>query len=79
MQAARSALENNQSDLAASIRTEIFGRRPVGDDVAILTIGFAAGETTRMTFAADSAQGAVVSRLTGSRPPGERAELGAAA
>lgn len=79
MQAARTALENNQRDLAASIRTEIFGRHPVGDDVAILTIGFAAGETTRMTFAADSTQGAVVSRLTGARPPDERARLGAVA
>jgi serine phosphatase RsbU (regulator of sigma subunit) len=80
MQAARTALENNQSDLAASIRTEIFGGRPVGDDVAILTIGFASGETTRMTFAADSAQGAVVSRLSPfADPPARATELGIAA
>jgi len=80
VQAARTALEKNVSDLAASIRTEIFGLRPVGDDVAILTIGFAAGETTRMTFAARNAQGAVVSgRAGGAGPASTQAEFGAAA
>ncbi len=61
VQAAANALQNNASDLAATIRAEIFGRRSVGDDVAILTIGFSAGETTRMTFVSDGAKGSVVS------------------
>ncbi len=80
VQAARTALENSERDLAASIRTEIFGGRPVGDDVAILTIGFAAGETTRMTFAASKARGTVVSGAGGgAEPASPRRELGAVA
>ncbi len=63
MQAAAAALENNDSDLAFAIRAEIFGTRPVGDDVAILTIGFTPGETARMTFVADNSQGAIINHV----------------
>jgi len=79
VQAARTALEKNVTDLAASIRTEIFGRRQVGDDVAILTIGFAPGETTRMTFAADNTHGTVVSGPRGVGPKPSPASFGVAA
>jgi len=79
VQAARRALENNVTDLAASIRTEIFGGRQVGDDVAILTIGFAPGETTRMTFASNNAQGTVISGARGVGPVPSSGSLGAAA
>jgi hypothetical protein len=79
VQAARRALENKAVDLAASIRTEIFGRRQVGDDVAILTIGFAAGETTRMTFASDNAQGSVISTVRRGWQGSSFARRGAAA
>jgi serine phosphatase RsbU (regulator of sigma subunit) len=80
MQAAKTALEKNAPDLAATIRAQIFGKRAVGDDVAILTIGFASGETTRMTFVSDGSQGAVVSGPAGGGSGGPQASnLGTAA
>lgn len=48
--------EQVELDPAAFIHRAIFGGRPVGDDVAILTIGFATGQELGVLIWADKAQ-----------------------
>lgn len=56
LEAAAKAMQQNVKEAATFIHNAIFADRPVGDDVAILTIGFAAEPATGLTITADRAQ-----------------------
>ncbi|MDQ2909253.1 MAG: SpoIIE family protein phosphatase [Candidatus Eremiobacteraeota bacterium] len=61
--AAGQAASRSDGDPATIIHDAIFQGRPVGDDVAILTIGFADNRRAGLTISADSAQQAFMGRL----------------
>jgi serine phosphatase RsbU (regulator of sigma subunit) len=61
--AAAGAYEAHVEDVASFIHRTIFEGRPVGDDVAILTIGFAIDDLQPVRITADDAQSAFVGRL----------------
>jgi serine phosphatase RsbU (regulator of sigma subunit)/CHASE3 domain sensor protein len=61
--AAAGAAEQQADDTASFIHQTIFDGRPVGDDVAILTISFATGAGAGMRISADDAQSAFTGRL----------------
>lgn len=63
--AAGQAARRADADPATIIHNAIFQGRPVGDDVAILTIGFADDRTSGLTISADHAQQAFTGRLAG--------------
>jgi serine phosphatase RsbU (regulator of sigma subunit)/CHASE3 domain sensor protein len=65
IEAAAGAAEHRSEDTASYIHQTIFNGRPVGDDVAILTISFATGATNGMRISADDAQSGFVGRLGG--------------
>lgn len=56
-------------DLATFIHDAVFDGRSIGDDVAILTIGFAAEPAAGFRISADGSQAAFTGRLTGSPEP----------
>jgi CHASE3 domain sensor protein len=57
----------HHTDVASRIHKTIFTGRPVGDDVAILTIGFAESGARGFDVSADSVQTAFAGRIGGSR------------
>jgi CHASE3 domain sensor protein len=61
--AAAGAAAENVDDTASYIHATIFAGRPVGDDVAILTIGFTADAATGVRISADDSQSAFTGRL----------------
>jgi serine phosphatase RsbU (regulator of sigma subunit) len=61
--AAAGAAEAGANDPASFIHKTIFAGRAVGDDVAILTIGFADDASTGLRISADDAQSAFTGRL----------------
>jgi len=63
IEAAAGAAEQRVDDTASFIHKTIFDGRAVGDDVAILTISFAAETATGLRISADDAQSAFVGRL----------------
>ena len=63
LEAAAGAAAQHSEDPASFIHHTIFQGRPVGDDVAILTIGFAADTVTAVRISADDAQSAFSGRL----------------
>jgi hypothetical protein len=69
--AAAEASERVGEDPATVIHNAIFGGRAVGDDVAILTIGFSKDPASGLEISADNAQTAFAGRLAkpGSAPP----------
>ena len=69
--------ERDRADLAAYIHEAIFGGRPAGDDVAILTVGFAANPAQGLTLSADKAQTGFTGRIGRTAEAGRRApEMG---
>jgi len=66
--AAGEAAQRSDVDPASIIHNAIFQGRPVGDDVAILTIGFSDDRRAGLTISADSAQQAFAGRLAGKTP-----------
>ncbi len=68
--AAAAAAELGVADPASFIHETIFQGRAVGDDVAILTIGFETDSATGVRISADDAQSAYVGRLGRSLPAG---------
>ncbi len=65
--AAAEAAKRVDGDPATIIHNAIFQGRTVGDDVAILTIGFADDGASGLTVSADNAQQAFAGRLAGKR------------
>ncbi len=63
--AAAEAAKRSDADPATIIHNAIFAGRPVGDDVAILTIGFSDDRAAGLTISADHAQQAFTGRLAG--------------
>ena len=61
-----------EQEAASVIHDAIFAGRAVGDDVAILTIGFSADPTTGLTISADNSQAAFSGRVA--RPAPARLE-----
>jgi serine phosphatase RsbU (regulator of sigma subunit)/CHASE3 domain sensor protein len=61
--AAAGAAAENVDDTASYIHATIFAGRPVGDDVAILTIGFTADAATGVRISADDSQSAFTGRI----------------
>jgi hypothetical protein len=66
--AAAEAARLGPLDPATFIHNAVFDGREIGDDVAILTIGFAADPAVGMRISADRAQAAFTGRLAGSAP-----------
>ena len=60
--------ERGVDDTASFIHETIFAGRPVGDDVAILTISFASNESRAVRISADDAQSSFVGRLGRANP-----------
>ncbi len=67
LEAAAQAVDRRDADAATVIHNAIFQGRPVGDDVAILTIGFADDAASGLRISADSAQQAFTGRLAAKR------------
>ncbi len=63
LKAAGGAADASGSDAASVIHNAIFAGKPVGDDVAILTIGFAANPAEGLTISADNAATAFKGRM----------------
>jgi serine phosphatase RsbU (regulator of sigma subunit) len=63
IEAAAGAAEARVDDPASFIHKTIFKGRPVGDDVAILTIGFAVDSSTALRISADDSQSAFSGRF----------------
>jgi serine phosphatase RsbU (regulator of sigma subunit) len=70
--AAAAAAEAQPPDPATFIRNAVFAGRDVGDDVAILTIGFAADPAVGLRISADRAQAAFSGRVGRLPQPGEQ-------
>ena len=72
LEAATKAMNQSGVEAATYIHNAIFDGRAVGDDVAILTIGFAVAPATGLVISADSAQTAFSSRMgrTANTPQG---------
>jgi serine phosphatase RsbU (regulator of sigma subunit)/CHASE3 domain sensor protein len=68
IEAAAGAAQQRVDDTATFIHKTIFAGRPVGDDVAILTISFATDAATGLRISADDAQSAFIGRLGRSLP-----------
>jgi CHASE3 domain sensor protein len=66
--AAAEAARLGPLDPATFIHNAVFDGREIGDDVAILTIGFAAEPAVGVRISADRAQAAFTGRLAGSAP-----------
>ena len=66
--AAAEAAKRSDVDPATIIHNAIFEGRPVGDDVAILTIGFSDDRAAGLTISADNAQQAFTGRLAAKMP-----------
>jgi len=66
--AAAEAAKRSDVDPATIIHNAIFEGRPVGDDVAILTIGFSDDRAAGLTISADNAQQAFTGRLAAKIP-----------
>jgi hypothetical protein len=69
LRAVTSMAEQASTEPATFIHDAIFDGRHVGDDVAILTIGFAADSATGMTISAETPQSAFASRAGRSAAP----------
>jgi CHASE3 domain sensor protein len=63
LQAIDAARESSETDIATFVHGAIFSGRSVGDDVAILTIGFAADATRGLVVSAERASAAFSSRV----------------
>lgn len=59
------AAQRPDSDCATIIHDGIFNGRSIGDDVAILTVGFATGSAATLNISADNAQSAFTGRIVG--------------
>jgi hypothetical protein len=68
--AAAQVAEHPETDPASVIHNAIFAGRPAGDDVAILTVGFAQTPSSGLTISADNAQAGFTGRF-GRIPPSE--------
>jgi CHASE3 domain sensor protein len=72
LEATTQAGGSSEVDAASIIHNAIFSGRAVGDDVAILTIGFSSDPASGVTFSADNAQAAFGGRIA--RTPHSRLE-----
>jgi serine phosphatase RsbU (regulator of sigma subunit) len=63
LEAVSAAAEQSAPDKAAFIHRAIFQNRAVGDDVAILTVGFAAEQDVGLVLSADNAQTTFAGRI----------------
>ncbi len=69
LEATAQAAASPELESASVIHKAIFAGRPVGDDVAILTICFSHDPTSGLTISADNAQATFVGRLGGVAKP----------
>jgi serine phosphatase RsbU (regulator of sigma subunit) len=72
LEAAAEAARAEPPDPATFIHNAVFAGRKIGDDVAILTIGFAAAPATGVRISADRADAAFTGRLAGTPALGRR-------
>ncbi len=68
LDATAKAGERSEQEAATVIHNAIFSGRAVGDDVAILTIGFSTDSTTGLTISAENSQAAFSGRVARSVP-----------
>ena len=68
LKATAEAGDRTEEDAATVIHNAIFAGRSVGDDVAILTIGFSATPAHGLTISADNAQASFAGRVGGTAP-----------
>jgi CHASE3 domain sensor protein len=75
LEAVDAARAQSETDVASFVHGKIFEGRPVGDDVAILTIGFATDASRGLVVSADRAHNAFSSRVEPRAEPSASPQL----